>query len=63
MKVLPRSLIDSAFFQRQKGKAELKRKAELKKKAEAAALIAEKRAKETRCAPAKRLEITARGNF
>ena len=50
-------MIDSADFQRQKGKAELKRKAELK---HAAALIDEKRAKETRCAPAKRLEITAR---
>jgi hypothetical protein len=47
-------LIDSAHFQRQKGKAELKH---------AAALIAEKRAKETRFAPAKRLEISARLPF
>jgi hypothetical protein len=53
-------LIESAYFLRKQRKAGLKRKAELK---HAAASIAEKRAKETRCAPAKRLEITARLPF
>jgi hypothetical protein len=53
-------MIEYAYFLHKKRKADLTRKTELK---HAAALITEKRAKETRCAPAKRLEISARLPF